>query len=186
MLLVFDSYDCAGKTTLAKAYAKKFKIPLYLEGASQRPEFKSYEEHKLWSNSAYNHLARLLTSGAKFDMVMDRWIFTEYCYSPILRGYDIKDYYRKIENLIAHTGKVVWIFPFVSKLDVLKRRYVDKKESFLTFKNLLKVKDNFEALFSSTKYPGMAIDTSDSKGRRSDVLSTIDMIKSYTNNIKEY
>lgn len=185
MIYIFDSYDCSGKTTLAKAYSKKYNIPLYLDGKSQRPEFKSHSEHRLWAQSSYQYLTRLVVSGVEIDMIVDRLMMTEYCYAPVLRGYDIRHYYKKIEDALASTGKVVWIFPYVGNLDVLKTRYVGKGEDYLTFKNLLKVKDNFENLFSSTKYPGMAIDTSCSPSGRFNTEAIVKSIKWFTDAIKE-
>jgi thymidylate kinase len=159
MIIVFDSYDTAGKTTLAKAYANKYGVKLYRDAVSQKPEFKSPNENRIWAQSGYTHLARLIASGIDMNFVMDRWIFTEHCYAPVLRGYDIK-YYTEIENMIAATGKIVWVFPFVEDMAVLKERYKKHGEKFMTFKDLLKVKDNYEALFTNTKYPSISIDTS--------------------------
>ena len=172
-VIVLDSYDCAGKTTIARRLSKLYNIPIYLDGATQRPEFRSSHEHKLWAQSAYNHLARILCSNVEVNMIIDRWIFTEYCYAPVLRGYDIRDYYSKIENQLAETGKLIWVYPFVSDIDELKRRYVKKRENFLTFKNLLKVKDRYEELYSTTKFPGLAVNTSDKDRSVTDIANSI-------------
>lgn len=161
MLLIFDGYDCTGKTTLANYFSNKFALKIFKRSAVKCIEQEKVEDHRLWAKAQYIMLGRLVEQGQVPNIIFDRWMMSEYCYSPVVRGYDIKDYYFEVENLIKDSKDVLWVYLTVGEEEnsekILRKRYDDKKEDFLSFEDLLKVKKNFDELFKVSKIPKLKI-----------------------------
>jgi len=161
MLLIFDGYDCTGKTTIANVFSERFAFKIFKRSAVKCIEQTDVKEHRLWAKAQYTMLGRLVEHGQTPNLIFDRWMMSEYCYSPVVRSYDIKDYYFEVENLMKNSKDVLWIYPTVGEgieaEKLLKKRYDDKKEDFLSFEDLLKVKKNFDELFELSKLPKLKI-----------------------------
>ena len=116
MLLIFDSYDCVGKTTIANIFQNRFALPIFKRSAVKCIEQVDVKDHRLWAKAQYTMLARLVEQGQTFNLIFDRWMMSEYCYSPVVRGYDIKDYYFEVENLMKnHREGLLWVYPTVGE-----------------------------------------------------------------------
>ena len=161
-IIVFDSYDATGKTNYAEALSKRLNIPLPSKFTAQLPEFDNIKDHRFWSKAQYYMLARVLSSESQIGLIMDRWIMTEYCYSPVLRGYNISDYYWDIEKELEGSDNLLWVFPSIDSGDFVKEiteRFVKNNETYVTVDQTLRIKENYEKLWLRSSLPRIRIDT---------------------------
>jgi len=163
-LIIFDSYDCAGKTTLLNEFIKKTKYPISESFLNQRPKFKNPDENYLWSKAWHYGILGILKS-CDINLVVDRFIMSEYCYSIVLRGYKIDYFDDYIKELKKCKTRVTWVYPTLNNsnwLKELKRRYTDKKEDYISFNKLLSVKKMYDSLFRSFSLTKIKINTMES------------------------
>lgn len=162
-LIVFDSYDATGKTNYARALSKRLNYSFPKKFSAQLPEFADPYEHGFWSQAQYYMMARIL-HGTNINMIMDRWIMTEYCYSPVLRCYTIDDYYWDIEKIISKTRNILWVYTSIDDvsnfLKIIGYRFKKNNETYVTIDQTLEIKNNYEALFEKSSIPRIRIDTS--------------------------
>lgn len=145
-MIVFDSPDCTRKTTYANILSDKLSINIPYFFTNQKPQSNN---HKIIAESQYSFLIDMLNN---FDLklILDRWIMTEACYSPVLRGYAIT-YFKKIEDKILNSNiDFLWVYLTCTD-EFLEKEYIRKKEDFLSFCNLLLVKEKYESLFKETR-----------------------------------
>lgn len=162
-VIIFDSYDATGKTNYAEALSAMTGYQIPKEFTSQLPEFKNNLDHKFWSQAQYTFLSRIISAKVKVDMIMDRWVFTEYCYSPVLRDYSIEDYYWALDAALAKSDNLLWIYTDIQDLnfkDILRDRFIKNGESYVTINQTMEIKKNYDYLFNKSSVPRLRIDTS--------------------------
>jgi len=160
-LIIFDSYDCAGKTTLINEFIKKTKHPISETFSNQRPKFKNPDENYLWSKAWHYSILGILKL-CDIDLVVDRFIMSEYCYSRVLRGYETDYFNDYIKELKKCKTEVIWVYPTLNNKDwfnELHKRYIIKKEDYLSFDKLLMIKNEYDYLFRNIKLSKIKVNT---------------------------
>lgn len=184
MLLIFDSYDCAGKTPIATEISKRCKIPFPKQFQNQVPNKKlTNKEYYLWSMSWHFAILSVLKSGNELNLIVDRFIQSEYCYAPILRQYSINDYYWRYDSDLMNLP-VLWIYPTIEDpnwKEILKKRYDEKKESYITFDQLLTIKQSYDELFENSKVKKLKIDSSNMTDLKKIINDLLLKLDTYTN-----
>ena len=158
-LICFEGIDGSGKTTLAKAFAKKIGAVYYYSPSKFLRPFRFIADtcppiFRYYFYSFGNHitdweLKRLLRNN---DVVCDRYIYSTVVYHEVLLNRKLK-----IQNM-ALPDKIIYVS---ADWDVVKKRLPERKvkSRHERFDFLIKVKKKYDKLFSKMKNV-IRIDTS--------------------------
>lgn len=168
IILVFDSYDCTGKTTLVNHVVERgFTV---FSDATVRPN-PNPEFHRTW---ALGRLQMLLSCYELFgsgDIALDRYAMTEYAYSPVKRGYSFEDAYFRLEDkMLASKAMWFWVMPHINDELELRRRYIASGEDFVTIDELLQIRLNYLELFTRSSLQRILVNGMDDPDRNLDLI----------------
>lgn len=158
MILIFESPDKSGKTTLARMIADYLNISyLKLNNIKVESDVEIKEGISISTHSQLETITQLYEKGVMKDVVLDRFHGSEYAYSYLFgRTYDIS-YIDVIEERLSKYNDIILIRCRTS-LPKLKSRWQDE-EKMLGINYLEGVNNLYNEFYKRTSLPVIEIDT---------------------------
>lgn len=103
-MIIVDGPDGAGKTTLCHKLVQDGTVAGYLESPSRTKGKLSFAEQT----------NRYLFSYIDRNLVVDRYLFSEMVYGPVMRGHCVfrnKDFFEILSTLIEHRNPIIFCLP---------------------------------------------------------------------------
>lgn len=149
-IIVFEGLDGTGKTSLAKAFAKKF-------GAEYVHNDKSYnyDEGKL---NSYKYIEKLKESND--SLVVDRLVHTgEAIYAPVYRGYTGIDYFSDLEKKMKKEFEIIIVY-VTAQEDIVKERLSSRGEDYIKQEDMRMLNILYENYLALSKFKVIRYDNS--------------------------
>lgn len=158
MLIIFESEDKTGKTTLAKRLAEQLDIQyLKLNNISVNENESVDDSISISTHSQLETFTQLYERGMIKDAILDRFHISEYAYSHLFhRGYD-SSYIRDIDNRLSKYNDVILI-RCKTYYKMLKNRWKDEK--LINIDKIRSIMELYNNFYRTTLLDTIEIDTS--------------------------
>jgi dCMP deaminase len=184
MLLIFESPNRSGKTTLARMIADYLNITyLKLNNINIVENVEIKDGISISTHSQLETITQLHEKGVIKDVVLDRFHGSEYVYSNLLhRTYPIS-YIKSIEERLSKHNDTILI-RCKSNLSVLKHRW--KEENLIPTEKVQEEMALYTAFYNRTKLPVIEIDTDGSVEKAfAELVSKLNLHGIYQKHLRE-
>lgn len=158
MLLIFESYDKSGKSTLSKRLSQDLEIPYVKLNNINIVENESIKDGiSISTHSQLETVTQLFEKGVMKDAVLDRFHASEMVYASLFnREYDLS-YLENIEERLAKSNDV-YLIRTTCNFPQLKNRW--KNEKLIDHSYISKLITGYHIFYENTKLNVIEIDTS--------------------------
>lgn len=160
MLIIFESYDGSGKTTLAKELSIRLNIPyIKLNNIQITDNVEIRDNVSISTHSQLETFVQLYEKGVIKDAIIDRFHVSEVVYSKLFKrtGYS-KQYLYDLEERLLKFNDVLLVKTHAS-ISTLKKRWLEN-EKLLDISDMKQLVEYYDKFYKfQTKLPFIEIDT---------------------------